>query len=136
MTGRKTQIDKAAAGRIIKHSIPALQRQQPTTSAAASARAQAEAAVAEQLGTSHRFRHVAKETEVMSDDEEEEEIEEEGDEAEGFLNGLEQEMKAQDGGEGDEVDSSSGEGKKRKRAEDFSESDLGRREVDIDLTAA
>ena len=124
MTGRKTQIDKAAAGRIIKHSIPASQRQQPTTSAAASARAQAEAAVAEQLGTSHRFRHVAKETEVMSDDEEEEQIEEEGDEAEGFLNGLEQEMKAQDGGEGDEVDSSGGEGKKRKRAEDFSESDL------------
>lgn len=60
----------------------------------------------------------------MSDDEEEEEIEEEGDEAEGFLNGLEQEMKVQDGGEGDEMDSSGGEGKKRKRAEDFSESDL------------
>jgi hypothetical protein len=60
----------------------------------------------------------------MSDDEDEEEG---GDEAEGFLNGLEEEMRARDGdgGEGDEVESSGGEGKKRKRAEDFSESDLG-----------
>jgi hypothetical protein len=53
----------------------------------------------------------------MSDDEEEGE-----DEAEGFLNGLEEEMRAREGGEGDEVDSS-GEGNKRKRAEDFSELD-------------
>jgi hypothetical protein len=53
----------------------------------------------------------------MSESEEEEEVE--GDEAEGLLNELDEEIKAKDGevdaGEG----SSEGEGKKRKRAEDF-----------------
>ena len=118
MIGRKTQIDKSAAGRIIKHSIPASQRI-PTTSGAALARSQAEAAVAEQLGTSHRFRHIAKDTEEMSESEEEEELQ--GDEAEGFLNDLDEEIKAKDDGVDAGEGSSEGEGRKRKRAEDFGE---------------
>jgi hypothetical protein len=55
----------------------------------------------------------------MSESEEEEELE--GNEAEGFLNDLDEEIKARDtevdAGEG----SSEGEGRKRKRAEDFGE---------------
>ena len=116
MIGRKTQIDKSAAGRTIKHSIPASQRI-PTTSGAALARSQAEAAVAEQLGTSHRFRHIAKDTEEMSESEEEEELE--GDEAEGFLHDIDEEIKAKDDGVDASEGSSEGEGRKRKRAEDF-----------------
>jgi len=77
------------------------------------------------LGTSHRFRHIAKETEVESDsaeEEGEEEGDEEGDEAEGFFAGLDEELKIKDGTV--EVDESSGDGerKKRKRAEDFGKS--------------
>jgi hypothetical protein len=55
----------------------------------------------------------------MSESEEEEEVE--GDEAEGLLNELAEQIRANDGevdaGEG----SSEGEGRKRKRAEDFGE---------------
>jgi hypothetical protein len=55
----------------------------------------------------------------MSESEEEEEVE--GDEAEGFLNDLDEELKARNG-DGDAGEASSGsEGKKRKRAEDFGE---------------
>jgi hypothetical protein len=68
------------------------------------------------LGTSHRFRHIAKETEVESESGEDEE---EGDEAEGFLNDLQDEIRAKDGGEDAREGSSEGEGRKRKRAEDF-----------------
>jgi hypothetical protein len=71
------------------------------------------------MGTSHRFRHIAKDTEAMSESEEEEEAE--GNEAEGLLNELDEEIKAKDG-EVDSVEGSSeGEGRKRKRAEDFGE---------------
>jgi len=73
------------------------------------------------LGTSHRFRHIAKEIEVESDSEDDD-GEEEGDEAEGFFAGLDEELKTKDGTV--EVDESSGDGerKKRKRAEDFGKS--------------
>ena len=53
----------------------------------------------------------------MSESEEEEEVE--GDEAEGFLNDLDEEIKAKDGGIDAGEGSSEGEGRKRKRAEDF-----------------
>lgn len=69
------------------------------------------------MGTSHRFRHIAKETEELSDDEEGEDAEE-ALEADEFLNGLDEEMRLTDTREG----SSEGEGRKRKRAEDFGES--------------
>jgi hypothetical protein len=126
--GRTSHIDKAAAGRIIRHSIPASQRRDAessaTTSAAASARAQAEAAVNEQQGTSHRFRFVAKDAEKvdvdMSESEEEEDTPGAEAGAENFLNDLEEEFGASRAEEGGSLDKDD-DGKKRKRAEDFGE---------------
>lgn len=55
----------------------------------------------------------------MSESEEEEEVE--GDEAEGFFNDLDEEIKAKDTELDAREGSSEGEGRKRKRAEDFGE---------------
>jgi hypothetical protein len=53
----------------------------------------------------------------MSESEEEEEVG--GDEAEGFFNDLDEEIRAKDGGIDASEGSSEGEGRKRKRGEDF-----------------
>lgn len=110
----------------MNHSIPRDQRLPPpaTTSGAALARSQAEAAVNEQLGTSSRFRFIAKdsETERITATEEDESGDDEegviGDEAEELLKDLQEQFEGSKGGmdidEGEETDR-----KKRKRAEDL-----------------
>lgn len=136
MTGRTTQIDKAAAGRIISHGIPARQRVAPapgSTSAAALARQQAEAAVSEQsIGagrTSSRFRFVAKDDETekitaggsdaeSDDDDELEGGEREGDEADELLNELQEQFQAKQP-ESESTLADSDRKQKRKRAEDL-----------------
>lgn len=140
--GRTTQIDKAAAGRLISASIPKRQRlpadaSAPTTSGAALARRQAEAAVNENMGTSSRFRHIAKDEDTEritplaqagDDDEEEDEEESEGvaedeeeggDEAEDLLNDLQEQYLASNGQSGDLGSEEDLDRKKRKRAEDL-----------------
>lgn len=73
------------------------------------------------MGTSHRFRFVAKDAEKVDVDmSSESEEEEAGDEAEGFLKDLEADIKASRPDEDGSLDKDE-DGKKRKRAEDFSQ---------------
>ena len=138
--GRNTQIDKAAASRIISNSIPKRQRLPASTSGAAVARKQAEAAVNEQ-GTSSRFRHIAKDADVerviainQDEDEDEDEDEEDNDdmedgaeagdeqvedEAEDLLNDLQEQYLAQAEGSPPMGVDGETDRKKRKRAEDL-----------------
>lgn len=138
MVGRTTQIDKGAAGRLINHSIPQKQRL-PTSStpAAVLARSQAEAAVNENVGTSSRFRFVAKDGETervvasdIGDEDDDDGVEEDalegqedaGDEAEELLKDVQEQFDGDRAGVEMDVDEEEENGpdrRKRKRAEDM-----------------